>query len=179
MSPMYETVLGTLMVLSVAGVLVCTVAGAVWSRRRGFAPFQVMGPARGFGHRQHLDEHRREGSGPHIAERYRRATRIIRRGERAESPGLALLVCHWATQNHENWENPWAAWNAVFWAPLFGGLLALTGRIDPAPALVTAVVLLVAALALPVYRVHVLRRSAWAIETNRDLAEGAGPAAPT
>ncbi|GAA1468956.1 ABC transporter permease [Nocardiopsis exhalans] len=179
MSSMSETVLDVLMVLSVIGALVCTVAGAVWNRRRGFTPFQVMGPARGFGHRQHLDEHRREGNGPHIAERHRHATRIIQRGERAESPRLALLVCHWAAQDYENWENPWAVWNAVFLAPLFGGFLALTDRIAPAPALVTAVVLFVAALALPLYRVRVLRRSAWAIETNRDLAESAGPASTT
>ncbi|WP_026119038.1 hypothetical protein [Nocardiopsis ganjiahuensis] len=179
MSPMAETVLDVLMVLSVTGVLVCTVAGVLWKRRHGFAPFHMGGAARGFGHRQHLDEHRREGSGPSLAERHRRAERILRRGERAESPGLALLVCCWAAQSYENWENPWTAWNLVFLAPLFAGFLALTERLDPVPALSTAVVLLVVALAVPVYRVHVLRRSAWAIELNRDLAEGAEPTPPT
>ncbi|WP_017581342.1 hypothetical protein [Nocardiopsis valliformis] len=171
MTSMSETVLGVLMVLSVAGALVCTVAGVIWNRRRGFTPFQVMGPTRGFGHRQHLAGHRREGNGPHIAERHRRAERLIRRGERAKSPRLALLVCHWAAQSYDDWENPWAAWNAVFLAPLFGGFLAMTDRLAPLPALVTAAVLLVAGSALPVYRIHVLRRSAWAIETNRDLAK--------
>ena len=45
------------------------------------------------------------------------------------------------------------------------------GASAPEGVLATAVVLLVVALALPVYRARVLRRSAWAIETNRDLAE--------
>lgn len=174
-----EAALSVLMVLSVTGVLVCTVASVVWNRRYGFAPFQVVGSVRGIGHRQRLDGHRHEGTGPDPAELHRHAARVIRRGERARSPRLATLVCRWAAQSYENWENPWASWNLVFLAPLFAGFLALTERLAPASAFVTAVVLLLVALSLPVYRIRVLRRSAWAIETNRDLAEGTGPASPT
>lgn len=173
-----EAALTVLMAVAVTGVLVCVVAGVLWNRRVGFAPLQVPAPVRGFGPPRHLEGHPREGNGPRIAELHRRATRVIRRGERAESPGIALLVCHRATQSYYNWQNPCAAWNTVFLAPLFAGYLALTGSLSPETALVTAVALFLAALVLPVYRIHVLRRSAWAIEANRDLVEGAEPPEP-
>ncbi|GHC95805.1 hypothetical protein GCM10007079_47680 [Nocardiopsis terrae] len=162
--------LNVLLAIAATGVFVCTVADVVWNRRHGRAPFRVAGSARGYGPRQHLDEHRREGVGPHIAQRRRCAERLIRRGERARGPRTALLVCHWAAQTYEDWENPWAAWNAVFLAPLFAGFLAVTDGLAPGAALVIAAGLLLTALAVPVHRVHVLRRSARAIETNLDLA---------
>ncbi|MGW5875231.1 ABC transporter permease [Nocardiopsis terrae] len=169
-SELAEVALNVLLAIAVTGVFVCTVADVVWNRRHGRAPFRVAGSARGFGPGQHLDERRREGIGPHIAQRHRRAERFIRRGECAQSPRTALLVCRWAAQTYEHWENPWAAWNAVFLAPLFAGLLALTDRLIPETALVLAAGLLLPALAVPVHRVRVLRRSARAIETNLDLA---------
>ncbi|GAA1468955.1 ABC transporter permease [Nocardiopsis exhalans] len=160
-------VLGLLMIVALAGVIVFGAASVRWNRRRGFGPSREGAPAYGFGDGLYLQE----GNRLDVAERHQRAARIIRRGERAESPELALLVCQWAARSYHNWENPWMAWSLVFMAPLFTGSYALTGLATPEGALLTAVVFLVLTLALPVYRAHVLRRSAWAIETNRDLTE--------
>ncbi|WP_040702202.1 hypothetical protein [Nocardiopsis ganjiahuensis] len=174
-----EVALGLLMTVTVTGVLVCAVAGVLWNRRHGFAPLRVPGPARGSAAHSRPEEQRREDVGPDPAGRHQRAARLLRRGERAENPETALLVCHWATKNYYNWQSPWAAWTVVFLAPSAAGTFALTDVLTPEAALVAASLLLVVALAVPVYRVHVLRRSAWAIELNRDLVEGAEPTQPT
>lgn len=171
MSEQADMVLGLLMIIALAGVIVCLVAARRWNRRRGSAPSRSDAPTHGFGDREYLDERLREGNRLDVAERHRRAARVIRREERAESPEIALLVCQWAARSYHNWENPWMAWGMVFLAPLYIGSFALTGSATPEGALVTALVFTVLALALPVYQAHVLRRSAWAIETNRDLAE--------
>lgn len=156
MSSMSETVLGALMVLSVTGVLVCTVADVLWNRRRNRFGWSERALA--------LDA-------PASAEQSR-VSPYLRHGATAPDPELAHLAVRVAELKRRRLENPWPHAGACLF--LLGSSLAVIVRsVDGGFVGLLWFGIAGSALAVcaPLLRRLMLARADLALAANRELAE--------